>query len=153
MDLTYVVYLILFFSECKDFYYRPQRSWAKVMFLQAPVILSTERGGCLPQCKQGYHSHPPTPWEQTPPGADTPPDQTPTRPDPPGAYAPNPREQRPPEPTTPPGAHPQPPGADTPPGKQTPAYGQWAAGTHPTGMHSCLIKWLRWIGQNHLCIN
>ena len=21
-------------------------------------------------------------------------------------------------------------------GKQTPAYGQWAAGTHPTGMHS-----------------
>ena len=33
-------------------------------------------------------------------------------------------------------------GADTPPGsrppwKQTPAYGQRAAGTHPTGMHSC----------------
>ena len=24
-----------------------------------------------------------------------------------------------------------------PPRKQTPAYGQWAAGTHPTGMHSC----------------
>ena len=23
------------------------------------------------------------------------------------------------------------------PGKQTPAYGQRAAGTHPTGMHSC----------------
>ena len=36
-----------------------------------------------------------------------------------------------------------PPGADTPPGpdppgKQTPAYGLRAAGTHPTGMHSCL---------------
>ena len=25
----------------------------------------------------------------------------------------------------------------TPPGKQTPAYGLRAAGTHPTGMHSC----------------
>ena len=46
---------------------------------------------------------------------------------------------------TPPGADtPQEP--DTPPGtkytpparKQTPAYGQRAAGTHPTGMHSCL---------------
>ena len=41
---------------------------------------------------------------------------------------------------TPPGADPpgsrhhQPP---NPPGKQTPAYGQRAAGTHPTGMHSC----------------
>ena len=30
------------------------------------------------------------------------------------------------------------PGADPPP-KQTPGYGQPAAGTHPTGMHSCSI--------------
>ena len=29
------------------------------------------------------------------------------------------------------------PQEQTPPGKQTPAYGQRAAGTHPTGMHSC----------------
>ena len=42
-----------------------------------------------------------------------------------------------------------PPGADTPPRsrhpppKQTPAYGQRAAGTHPTGMHSCLLLVLR----------
>ena len=35
---------------------------------------------------------------------------------------------------SPPG--PDPPGED-PPGKQTAAYGQRAAGTHPTGMHSC----------------
>ena len=28
--------------------------------------------------------------------------------------------------------------ADTPPGKQTRAYGLRAAGTHPTGMHSCV---------------
>ena len=44
---------------------------------------------------------------QTPPRADTPQEQT------------TPREQTP------------------PPGKQTPAYGQRAASTHPTGMHSC----------------
>ena len=60
------------------------------------------------------------PLEQTPPRADThpwgqtPPEQTHT-----------PWEQTPPL-----------PGAD-PPGKQTPAYGLRAAGTHPTGMHSC----------------
>ena len=33
----------------------------------------------------------------------------------------------------------EPPGMENPPlpGKQTPAYGLGAAGTHPTGMHSC----------------
>ena len=53
-------------------YYRPQRSWAKVMFLQASVILLTG-GGCLPQCMLG---HPP---EQTPPVEADPPEQTPPR--------------------------------------------------------------------------
>ena len=43
-----------------------------------------------------------------------------------------------------------PPEADTPleqtsPGKQTPTYGQRAAGTHPTGMHSCLC--MQMIGE------
>ena len=33
-----------------------------------------------------------------------------------------------------------PPEADPPPGKQTPAYGLRAAGTHPTGMHSCILN-------------
>ena len=33
-----------------------------------------------------------------------------------------------------------PPQEQTPPRKQTPAYGQRAAGTHPTGMHSCNYK-------------
>ena len=38
----------------------------------------------------------------------------------------------------PPGADPPPPtGPSTPLGKQTPAYGLRAAGTHPTGMHTC----------------
>ena len=85
------------------------------MFLQVCVILFT--GGCLPQCMLGYHTPEQTTpqsrplQEQTHPlGADTPPEQT----------------------------H---PGADTPPPrKQTPAYGQRAAGTHPTGMHSCNDK-------------
>ena len=75
-------------------FYRPQRSWAKVMLLQASVILSM--GGCLPQCMLGCH----TPPKQThiPLGAETPPpEQTPPRADT------HPLEQTPP-----------PPGADTP---------------------------------------
>ena len=44
--------------------YRPQRSWAKVMFLQASVIQPHRgwAGGCLPQWMPGYH---PPPQEQT----------------------------------------------------------------------------------------
>ena len=49
-------------------------------------------------------------WDTTPPGADPPPSR----------HIPPPSRQI------------------TPPGKQTPAYGLRAAGTHPTGMHSCL---------------
>ena len=44
-------------------------------------------------------------------------------------------EQTPPRADTPRSRHT--PGADSPPPKQTPAYGQWAVGTYPTGMHSC----------------
>ena len=57
-----------------------------------------------------------TPLSRHPPGAETPPEQTPNPP----------QEQTPPSQSR------------HPPGKQTPAYGQCAAGTHPTGMHSCL---------------
>ena len=77
----------------KKDYYRPQRSWAKVIFSQACVKNSVHRGGggCLPQCILGYtprtrhppwaqtplppqSRHPLQPAEQTlPPGADTPP--------------------------------------------------------------------------------
>ena len=77
-------------------YYRPQRSWAKVMFLQVCVILFTGRGVCLSACwdttpqeqTPPRSRHPPpgadTPWEQTPPPqeqtpprvADTPPEQS-----------------------------------------------------------------------------
>ena len=85
---------------------------AKVIFLHLFVILFT--GWCLPQYMLGYQA----PQEQTPPPleADTPQADT------------HPQEQTPPR-------------AD-PPWKQTPAYSQWAAGTHPTGMHSCYISHL-----------
>ena len=138
-------------------FYRPQRSWAKVMFLQASVILST--GGCLPQCMLGYtppgaDTPPPgpdTPKEQTPPGADTHPPRArqtpPSRQSRHSSPRSSPPEQTPPLGSRhppwadPPGADPPqeqtPPGTDTPPGKQTPAYGQRVAGMHPTGMHSC----------------
>ena len=124
-------------------YDRPQRSWAKVMFLQASVILLT--GGGLPQCMLGY-----TPWEQTPPTSRHPHEQTPPHRHPPGTDTPL-WEQTPPRADTPKSRHPSeqtPPRVDNPqsrhppesrhlPRKQTPAYGQRAAGTHPTGMHSC----------------
>ena len=58
-------------------------------------------------------------------------------PAPPGLETP-PGPEAPLGPGRPPQTRQTPPlGPDTPPGKQTPAYGQWAAGTHPTGMHSC----------------
>ena len=47
--------------------------------------------------------------------------------------------QTPPRPGRPPWDQ-TPPRTRHPPRKQTSAYGQRAAGTHPTGMHSCLAK-------------
>ena len=63
--IMYLFHLLNYFH-----YYWPQRSWAKVMFLQASVILLTGEGVCLRACWD-------TPQEQTPPGADTPPQSTP----------------------------------------------------------------------------
>ena len=76
-----------------SFFYRPQRSWAKVIFLQASVILST--GGVSASVHPGI----PPPREQTPlvtdppPGADTHPADTPQEqtPPPPSRHTP-PRE-------------------------------------------------------------
>ena len=45
-----------------EHHYRPQRSWGKVIFSQASVILFTGRG--LPQCMLGYHT---SPRDQAPP--------------------------------------------------------------------------------------
>ena len=114
---------------------------AKVIFLHLSVIHSVHRGGGgLPQCMLGYHHPPgttpppprtthtpqttplPPPRDQTPRTTPPPQDQTPAGPH-------HPRTT-PPREHTPPGPH--------PPQKQTPAYGLRAAGTHPTGMHSCV---------------
>ena len=125
------------------FHYRPQRSCGQGNIF-TPVW-------CLEYCVSA-------PREQTPPtplpGANPPWDQTapektpPPRPDPPGSRHPHHPGSKPPPlgPDNPPGTR-HPPGAtplgadtprpDTPPGKQTPAYGLRAAGTHPTGMYSC----------------
>ena len=102
--------------------YRPQRSCGQGNVFTG-VCLYTG-GGCLPQCMLGCH---------TPPG--------PGRPTPPRWRNPS-RWRTPPGPGSPPdgGTRPgpgRPPWMENPPGKQTPAYGLRAAGTHPTGMHSC----------------
>ena len=103
-------------------YYRPQRSWAKVMFLQVCVILFTGgRGVCLSAC-----------WD------DTPREQTPQEHTPPWSRHPPPRADTHPLEQTPPGADTPP--EQTPPPEQTMAYGQRAAGTHPAGMHSCFFS-------------
>ena len=119
--LYYYVRLQQYFRKHFNYrFYRPQRCWAKVMFLQVSVILSTEGGGCLPQCMLGYH-----PLQQTqPPRADTPgsrhhpPDQTPL-------------EQT----TTPPGSRPPPPtpGVNHPPAPDTHPLGSRYPPDHPPG--------------------
>ena len=108
------------------FNYRPQRSWAKVMFLQASVILltgwvSASVHAGIPTPPGSRHS----PWSRhspscsrhtppAPPGADTPPGSR--HPPPPGADTPHLLEQT--DPPPPAGSrHPPPP-------KQTPAYSQ-----------------------------
>ena len=93
-------------------FYRPQRSCGQGNIFTPVCHSFCSEGGCLPQCMLGYHL---PPREQTPLGAEPP------------MSRPPPRDQT------------HTPGADTtpPPGKLTPEYGLRAAGTHPTGMHSC----------------
>ena len=112
------------------YFYRPQRSWAKVIFSQVCVKNSVHggEGVCLSAC---WDTHPPPPRADTPLGADTPLDQTPppgtrhppgTRPPGPGTpldQAPSSRPGR-----SPPGTRPHPRGPDPSPGKQTAVYGQ-----------------------------
>ena len=94
----------------EPYYYRPQRSWGKVMFLQASVILLT---GGVPHIPPRSRYTPPgsrhPPWSRHPPqtrhpsGSRHPPKQTHT----PGSRHPPHREQ------TPPGTR-HPPRPDTP---------------------------------------
>ena len=109
--------------------YRPQRSWGKVMFLQASVVLLT--GGVSASVHAGIPSpQGAAPLSRHPPGADNPQEQ-----DPPGADtsgADTPRADTPPPP----------PGGDNSLGADTPC------GTHPTGMQSCLVNFSRKLHEN-----
>ena len=129
------------------FYYRPQRSCGQGNVVTG-VCLSTGGGGCLPQCMLGCQTphgpgrHPRT--RQTPPGTR----QTP--PHPPDQADPLDQADTPPGPGRPPQTRQTPPRTrQTPPGKQTPAYGLRAAGTHPTGMHSCCIMFYTYYYNGH----
>ena len=110
------------------------------MFLQASVILSTVGGGSAPVHAGIPPPPPPLPGADTPqdpPRSSHPLEQTPRSRYPPTRSRP-PRTRHPPEQTpTPPDQTPPWEQTPPPPGKQTPGYGQRAAGTHPTGMHSC----------------
>ena len=114
-------------SMVMTFNYRPQRSWGKVMFLQASVILLTRVGCTLPGTPPGTRY---TPRDKVhPPGTGTPLQTRYTPLDqvhPPWDQVYPPQDQvHPPD-----QVHlPHPPG----PGR----YGLRAGGTHPTGMHSC----------------
>ena len=120
-------------------FYRPQRSCGQGHVFTGVCLSTGGWGGCLPQCMLGYHSprdqadppgpdrHPPGPGRNPPDQADPLDQEDPrTRQTPlgPGRHPPQTRQ-------TPPWTR------QTPARKQTAAYGLRAAGTHPTGMHSC----------------
>ena len=109
-------------SVTPSHHYRPQRSWAKVIFSQACVKNSVHRGGedvCLSACWDTPREH--TPETMHPPGADTTPPQTmhPPGPDPP---APDTPDQAPPQADTTPleQTHTPLPPDQAPPPEQTP---------------------------------
>ena len=134
-------------------FYRPQRSCGQGNIF-TPVCHSFCSQGVLPQCMLGYHPpptprpgrHPPGTRQTPPPGADThsPPGDQADPPwdqaDPPGSRPPWTRQTPPGPGRPPPPDQADPPRSGRPPGKQTPAYCLRAAGTHPTGMHSCYIN-------------
>ena len=95
--------------------------------------------GCLPRCMLGYPPRADTSSEPTPPK-----EQTPRRRHPPRADTP--RSRHPPGAVTP--QEQTPPGSRPPPREQAPAYGQRAAGTHPTGKHSCFLLSLLLLNVN-----
>ena len=104
-------------------FYRPQRSWAKVIFLQACVCPQGGRGVCLSACWDT------SPREADPPESRHPPEQTtPQEADPPGSRPPGlgtpPQSRHPPEQTHPPLGRPPweqtPPQTRHPPWEQTP---------------------------------
>ena len=108
-------------------HYRPQRSWGKVMFSRACVILFTG------EVSASVHAGMPPPGSGHPRSrhlqeTDTPGSRLPRSTHPPGADTPS-KKQTPPEADTPQSRH--------PPAKHAGRYGQCTRGTHPTGMQPC----------------
>ena len=89
--------------------YRPQRSCGQGNVFTGVCLSTGGEGVCLSVC-----------WDAIPP-----------------LDGGTPQVETPPDGEHPPGWRTPPDGEPPPPGKQTPAYGLRAAGTHPTGMHSC----------------
>ena len=124
-----LVRVVSYWNTCGEINYRPQRSWGKVIFSQASVILSTGGGG--------------VPWQAHPPGPGTPPR---TRYTSPGPGTP-PRTRYTPGTRYTPQDWVHPPGTRYTPRDQVHPlgavhagrYGPPAGGTHPTGMHSCFL--------------
>ena len=117
---------------------------AKVMFLQVSVILSTGGGG--PENPPQTRQTPPDQGEPPRDQGELHPSRDQGEPHPSRDQGEPPLDQGEPPQTkeNPPGTKENPPGPrrppwtrQIPPGKKTAAYGQWAAGTHPTGMQSC----------------
>ena len=131
--------------------YWPQRSCGQG-YVFTHVCDSVHRGGLWagpPRTRQippwqgeppglGRHPPPPGPGRHQPPQTRQTPHspwtrQTPPRP---GRHPPRPGRHPPDQADKWQGEPPQ-TRQTPPPRKKTAAYGQWAAGTHPTGMHSC----------------
>ena len=124
------------------------------MFLQVCVCpqggrVSASVHAGMPYPPPGPGIPPPGTRQKPPPGQGRTPPQTRQTPSGPGRHPPPPGTRQTPcrnkaEPPLdqayPPGTRQTKPPPPPPPGKQAPAYGLRAAGTHPTGMHSCLIN-------------
>ena len=135
-------------------FYRPQRSCGQGYVFTR--VCDSVNGG------EGLRRIPPRDQADTPPDQGEPPPPGPRRtpPDqgePPGTKETPPNQGEPPRTRETPAARqtpptrekpplPTPPHPDQgePPREEAAAYGQWAAGTHPTGMHSCLCWMLFW---------
>ena len=114
-------------------YYRPQRSCGQGNVFTGVRLSTGGEGVCLSAC---WDARPPPGPGRPPWTRQTPPDQADT-PLPGSGRSPLDQADPPRIRQTPPDQADHPPDQADPPGKQTPAYGLRAAGTHPTGMHSC----------------
>ena len=118
--------------------YQPQQSCGQGNVFTGVCLSTGGEGVCLSACWDAIPPRKPyPPWDQADPPRTR---QTPPEPGrPPGT------RQTPLDQADPPGLGRPPWTRQTSPGKQTPACGLRAAGTHPTGMHSCSFLLLLYI--------